>query len=268
VWDLYAFAPLDSKAAMREGNRDYLAQLVHDRQLADFFKAEPQPARVHYDAMESTNLGHAYGVPVTWAMSATMLVDYTNYLGHPPRNQLFNVRYTIQRKDKTSAAIPVYTDDVWNVYENPDALPRGWIVHRVELVTSSRRPSRRLDDPRLDLKQTALVEELPNPPIAPAPSTETDKVEWVSYTPNSLAVQTTTDSPGLLILSEVFYPGWACEVDGTPAKIYRANHILRAVRVDSGTHRVSMRYRPWSVILGAIVTLSAFLGLLVCVLVR
>ena len=268
VWDLYAFAPLDSKAAMHDGNRDYLAQLVHDRELADFFKAKPHPARVHFDAMEPPNLGHAYGVPVTWAMSATMLVDYTNYLGHPRRNQLFNVRYTIQRKDKTSTATPVYTDDVWNVYENPDALPRGWIVHRVELDTLNRHPLKRLDDPTFDLKQTALVEELPNPPIARTPAIETDRVEWISYAPNSMAVETTTDSPGLLILSEVFYPGWACEVDGTPAKIYRANGILRAVRVESGTHRVSMRYRPRSVILGATATLSSLLGMLVWALVR
>jgi hypothetical protein len=243
---------------MAEGNRDYLAQLLYDRKLADFLKSAPDTPRAHFDAMESPNLGHAYGIPLTWSMSATMLIDYAHYYGHPKRNQLFNVRYTITRKDKPRAAPAVYTDNAWNVYENPDVLGRAWIVHQVEVDASNKR----LDDAAFDLSQNATLQEPPSFPKHTTKEGKPGEVRWLSYQPNSLEVETTTDSPGMLILSEVFYPGWTCTVDGVPTKIYRADAVLRGVPVGAGTHRVSMRYRPASVMWGAAFSISSLIGIL------
>ena|SRR5437867_2026177 len=77
---------------------DALAQLVYDRKLADFIKAQPGMPRVHFDAEASPNIGNAYGVPVTWAMSATMLADYTDGFGYPQQRNLLSVRYRTQKK--------------------------------------------------------------------------------------------------------------------------------------------------------------------------
>ncbi|MCK4831949.1 MAG: hypothetical protein KAS81_04240 [Anaerolineales bacterium] len=81
--------------------------------------------------------------------------------------------------------------------------------------------------------------------------------ELVHLSPNRLLV--TATGPGLLVLSEVFHPGWQATVDGEPAEIVEANAVLRGVYLGEGggTHRVEMVYRPWAVTAGAILSLAA-----------
>jgi uncharacterized membrane protein YfhO len=77
----------------------------------------------------------------------------------------------------------------------------------------------------------------------------------VHLSPNRLLV--TATGPGLLVLSEVFHPGWQATVDGEPAGIVAANGVLRGVYLSEGLHRVEMVYRPWAVAAGAILSLAA-----------
>ena len=65
---------------------------------------------------------------------------------------------------------------------------------------------------------------------------------------------------GLLVLSEMHYPGWTATVNGKPAHIYKVNSVLRGVLVSPGPNRVVMRYEPASVRVGAILSALAFLG--------
>ena len=67
-------------------------------------------------------------------------------------------------------------------------------------------------------------------------------------------------SRGLLMLSETFYPGWRATVNGQPARILEVDGVLRGILVDAGDSHVTLQYRPWSVLVGAILTASAFLG--------
>ena len=268
VWDLYSFAPLDSKIERQKANQDFLTQITFDRKLADFLASQGKMTRVHFDTPQSPNIGNTYRVPVTWAMSATMLIDYTMYLNHPRRNELFNVGYTVRRKEQAAGGVPVYSDEMWNVYENTDAFPRAWIVHRVEVDRSTTSPLKRLDDPALDLKQLAIVDQPLDRPIGGTGREDTDQTRWLAYEPNRLELETTSNSPGFLVLSEIFYPGWNCEVDGIPARIYRTDGILRGVRIDSGLHRITMRYSPSSVRWGALLSVFTLGGILLCALLR
>ena len=79
--------------------------------------------------------------------------------------------------------------------------------------------------------------------------------ELVHLSPNRLLV--TATGPGLLVLSEVFHPGWQATVDGEPAAIVAADGVLRGVYLGEGIHRVEMVYRPWAVTAGAILSLAA-----------
>jgi uncharacterized membrane protein YfhO len=67
---------------------------------------------------------------------------------------------------------------------------------------------------------------------------------------------------GVLVLTDVFYPGWRARVDGQPAKVYRVNGVARGVFVPSGTHVVEFSYFPVSFIVGLMV---AAVALAVCV---
>ncbi len=59
------------------------------------------------------------------------------------------------------------------------------------------------------------------------------------------------DSPGVVILADVDYPGWELAIDGTPAPIYRVNGVMRGAAVSSGSHRLVYTYAPQSFRIGA-----------------
>jgi hypothetical protein len=59
---------------------------------------------------------------------------------------------------------------------------------------------------------------------------------------NEVRVKTSSETPAILVLSEVYYPDWKVEVDGRPAEMLRADFILRGVALDGGEHEVVFRY--------------------------
>jgi uncharacterized membrane protein YfhO len=67
--------------------------------------------------------------------------------------------------------------------------------------------------------------------------------------------------PGVLVLSDVDYPGWKAEVDGRDAPVERVDYLLRGVRLEPGAHTVEFTYDPLSWKLGLGVSLLALLGL-------
>ena len=75
-------------------------------------------------------------------------------------------------------------------------------------------------------------------------STESS-VELVEYHPEGSTYSVSTESDGLLILSEVWYPeGWSATVDGDEVPLVRANYILRALPISAGEHDVVLSYNP------------------------
>jgi uncharacterized membrane protein YfhO len=66
----------------------------------------------------------------------------------------------------------------------------------------------------------------------------------------------------LLVLSELYYPGWAASVNGKPARIWKVDGFLRGIVVPLGDSQVSLRYRPASIYIGAAVTVAAFVSIL------
>jgi uncharacterized membrane protein YfhO len=68
---------------------------------------------------------------------------------------------------------------------------------------------------------------------------------------------------GYLVLTDAHYPGWRALTDGLEMPIYRADLLFRAVYLPAGQHRVEFVYDPLSFKLGAAISLTALLGLVV-----
>jgi len=81
--------------------------------------------------------------------------------------------------------------------------------------------------------------------------------------PNSLIISVQADSPGWLVLSDVWYPGWRVSIDGTPAQLLRANYLFRAVGVAQGNHIVQFDYRPLEFYVGTVISFVALCGYLI-----
>jgi hypothetical protein len=159
---------------------------------------------------------------------------------------------------------PVDDDDGLLIVRNLRACPRAWLVSEAVSVDGEEALHRiRGEGPDFDPRRTALVEDAPNE-LPPLPGGELDarsSVRVVAYEPSRIVVETDAQTPTLLVLSEMFYPGWEATVDGHAERIHLADFLLRAVPLPAGTHRMEMRYRAPQARNGAIISLVMLLSL-------
>jgi hypothetical protein len=73
----------------------------------------------------------------------------------------------------------------------------------------------------------------------------------VKFTPDYVVVE--AEGPGVLTLSQVYYPGWRASVDGRPAAI-SAVEALMGVSLDAGQHVVEFMFDPGTVKVGWLVS--------------
>lgn len=126
-----------------------------------------------------------------------------------------------------------------HIWENPNVMPRAFIVH--EALTPV--PAYLYDpefpfDTKVVLDDPAAVERLTDDSL-PA---SRDRAEITHYSYNEVTVECETGAPGFLVLTDSLYPGWEVTVDGQPERVYRADHIFRAVFLPAGRHTVAFRF--------------------------
>jgi hypothetical protein len=161
------------------------------------------------------------------------------------------------------------------IYRNKTAMPRAWMSDALafndnEAVFTYLKATR-----GEGLRSTALVVYPQGmPPAQPAsggePAGETGvpipavkgSVSVVSRSIHQLTLQTAPTCKGLLVVSEIYYPGWQVYVDGKKKEILPTDMILRGVMLQGGQKRVEFRFSPDSLRKGMIISLAT-LGLLV-----
>ena len=150
---------------------------------------------------------------------------------------------------------------------NPWAQGNGWFVDEVNYVPDADSEIAALHT--TDLRHTAVVDEH----FADALGREdmqrdtTGDVRLTAYEANRLTYNISSQQGGVVVFSEIYYPGWTCTIDGEPASIARANYVLRAVRVPGGTHEVVMSFDPQTVHVTEAIAYGALLLLLLLVAV-
>ncbi|MFL5733972.1 MAG: YfhO family protein [Chloroflexia bacterium] len=155
----------------------------------------------------------------------------------------------------------VYQGNNFEIYNNKNALPRAFLVHDSAVEPKAESlvlAIRRFDvNPRhtvLFESGTAVTSTLPGTAEGKATG---ESVHATRYTPNGVDIDVTASSPGWLVLTDAWYPGWGATVDGKSAPVLIADHAYRAVSVPAGTHRVSMQFRPASWVWGRAVSLGS-----------
>ena len=151
------------------------------------------------------------------------------------------------------------------VYENLRAMPRAWLVpHIVSLkpvdILHAIKTSQLPDGRDFDPSKMALVEEEIK---FKADYDERSTTNVISVEDELVIVETKSTHPAMLVLSDIYYPGWTVTIDGSDAKILRVNYLLRGVLVPKGEHLLRFEFRPRTFYLGATISVSA----LVCILI-
>jgi len=159
----------------------------------------------------------------------------------------------------------VFEQDGVLILRNERALPRAWLVGEAEAVDGEQalRRLRGEDSTLFEPQRTVLLEAAPSEvaalglPGGDLPSGSIARV--VAYEPARLIVETQAATPSVLVLSEIFYPGWEATVDGQPTRVLLANYLLRSVAVPPGQHRIELRYRAPAARNGAIISVLTLL---------
>jgi hypothetical protein len=135
------------------------------------------------------------------------------------------------------------------VYRNETPLPRAWLVHDIQTVANNAQAYTALQASTFDPRQQAiLVADPALPPLAPA--TGAEQVQITHYGSNEITLAVNSSAPALVVLSEIWYPGWQATVNGVAQPVWQANGALRAISVPGGQSTVLLNFAPWSWRLG------------------
>jgi hypothetical protein len=166
----------------------------------------------------------------------------------------------------------------FHIFENLRAMPRAWVVERVNVAFEGDQLKLirgEFAGQQFNPQTTALIDhataEKLNRDLLKYQTIETSKPQNVpilakanilSRDPTRILIEAEAQRPSILVLSEIFYPGWKVKVDGVESEVLRVNYDLRGVELAAGNHRIEFIYRPKSVITGAAVSITTALCLL------
>ncbi len=180
-------------------------------------------------------------------------VTHWYYPVNSPILDMLNLRYRIILGAPTAQAR--FAAEGYNVVENTRALPRPFVPSRVRTVESKETLLRELARKDFDPREVAYVEGRVS--LGESPCRGTARI--VREIPCQVDIATEMDTDGLVVLADLWYPGWKAYLDGSAVPVHRVNHALRGVIVPQGKRQLVFRYEPasftWGV-RGALVALA------------
>lgn len=132
--------------------------------------------------------------------------------------------------------------------ENPYTYGNAWFVNNVRYVNNANEEIEAIDS--VLPTETAIVDASFKDKLKGITNSYKDSLSAVrltSYKPNHLVYETSSSKDGIVVFSEIYYPGWLATIDGKPVEIARTNYILRAMNVPAGKHTIEMSFDPKSI---------------------
>jgi hypothetical protein len=145
--------------------------------------------------------------------------------------------------------------------KNDRALPRAWLVGQAQAVDgeTALHMIRGEGNASFDPRETVLLEVRPDelPQLAGGKIAQDSSATLIEYQPTHLSIETNASTNSVLVISEIFYPGWKATIDGQPARIMLADFLLRAISLPPGNHKIEMHYTPTAAYTGAAISVAA-----------
>jgi len=219
--------------------------------LTQILQGDEEVFRVYNEWRLPGNYGCIYGLEDIWGASPLYVGRYEELVYRLPIErawQLLNVKYVITwRKALVPETEVLYEEprelDTTYLHRLDEYWPRAYVVHQVKVIENDDKVLERLGEPEFDPRRVAI---LPHSPDLALPSQVEGEssVAILERQPERMVLEVEMAADGLLVLSEVYYPGWRAYANGEEVPIYRANHALRAVPLKVGHHRVEMVFDP------------------------
>jgi hypothetical protein len=159
----------------------------------------------------------------------------------------------------TIPPFPSGNPSVDNQGKKPDAKLLGllnvkYVISEFEIFAEGLILQKTISEQKIYLNELymprAWIEELNSADNKPGNYKRENNIRWIDKEPNLIHLE--ADGPGILVLSEIYYPGWVVYVDGIKHDIEPAYDLLRSISLESGTHDVYFKFRPISIYAGLV----------------
>src|SRR5262249_5056879 len=120
----------------------------------------------------------------------------------------------------------------------------------------------------IDLVREVVLDRAPEMPLVSQPSQALLVARMSEDRAEKVVAEVSSSTPGILVLTDLWYPGWNAQVDGKTAELRRADGYFRGVPLPPGNHQIVFRYKPLSILVGACVSGAAILTFLWAVMAR
>ncbi len=140
---------------------------------------------------------------------------------------------------------------------NPNANGNAWYVNKVSYVDNA---NQELDGlAKVNLPSEAVADKQFEAVLGKTQQQDsTAVVKITKYAPNHLEYDAESKAGGIIVFSEIYYPGWTATVDGKAVEIGRANYVLRAINVSAGKHKIVLDFHPTSLQTTETIAYAAF----------
>ena len=236
-------------------------------QPIQFLQDQPGPFRVWDEYLLPGNAGIVWGLEATSGISPLHLQRYDDLVKHLPDHKarlLLNTQYAFSRQHELldGELVEEFSDAEKDVYFHRIKEPgsAACMVYSAQVESDDAVVLERMAADAFEPCQTVFLSESPGMALTGAGQ---GTARFLKRLPNHLELEVESDSDGILVLSEIYYPGWQAAVDGQRTDILRANTTLRAVPVPAGTHHVELYFLPWTVSAGLIVAALTLVAVLI-----
>jgi hypothetical protein len=130
--------------------------------------------------------------------------------------------------------------------KNPYGYGNGWFVDKIAYADNANGEMDGIG--KMNLRHEAVADKKFEKALGQSKEqTGEATVTLTSYKPNRLTYDVKSETGGIVVFSEIYYPGWTATIDGKPAEVGRADYVLRALQMPAGSHKVEMTFEPKSV---------------------
>lgn len=150
--------------------------------------------------------------------------------------------------------------------QNPYAQGNGWFVDKLTYVADANAEYAGVG--KIDVSHEAVADKKFEPILGQTQTNDsTARVVLTKYEPNNMTYTVSSTKGGVVVFSEVYYPGWTATIDGQPSELGRVNYILRALNVKAGKHEVVLDFHPTSISTTETIAYAALIVLLLAICV-
>jgi hypothetical protein len=210
------------------------------------------------------NAGLMYGFEYFQDIDALGRRSYTDFLNFINKSaadergrllRALNVKYVVAFHSLNVKGVNLvheFPEHYSRIYEVTDSMPRTYVAAHAIYDPDPVSTFRRLSSEAFDLAREVVID-APIKLEGRAKFRGHSKIEL--YQNRRVRIDAQLNEPGILVLTDAFYPGWTVSVDEHPQRLLRVNYLFRGVELTPGNHIVEFVYDPASFKIGLLISL-------------